>query len=403
MRGRDLPCVRTARYAIAASTTWTELPGGLIGDTPSCRESPFGHRLILDQAPWPDRWAACYAQWREEHAGKGVKTAWLCFEAPGVRACPRPPPGVEAHTLSTQELDPGALAIAPRHDPPRGIVVRAVEGGEWDRLEELSIRVNGWQDEPPSRAYLRWALAERRAQVEAGRGVQWAALNADGDVLSAAAVIDGPSDARFQDVQTDPAHRGRGLASSLVAGLARRHLGHSRARPLWIAAERHTQPERMYERIGFRTRFTCWEFAHPAPRTDGEIHELVDEFEAGRLPVEQWHHREHLLVATWMLRHESGPRAALARLRAGLQRYLDAHGIETTLTTGYHETITRGWLELVNRELDPRLPLADAALGVCLRLDDKAVLLEHWSREVLTSAAARATWVEPDLRPIGVL
>ncbi len=399
MRARDLPCVRTARFAIARSTTWREVEAGLIGDTPACRSASFGHRLILDEPPWP-HFEQHLATWRSAHAGKGVPTAYLCFEAEGVQSCPEAPPGLVAYTLSAMGLDAAALQQFTARPLPEAITIRPAQAADWPALHALGLLINSWQDDDSGQAYLRWALAERRAQVEDGHGAQWAAFAPDGSAIAAAAVIDGPHDSRYQDVQTHPEWRGRGLASSLVAGLAKRHLDRRPDRPLWITAERDSEPERIYARIGFRTRFTSWEFGHPAPRSDAEIAQLLADFEASTLPTEQWHHREHLLVAAALLRVEPDLPHALDRLRDGLHRFLDAHGIETGPTSGYHETITRGWLELMQRELDPDLPLEDAALRACLRLGDKLQLLSHWSRDVLLSPESRAAWIEPDLRPI---
>lgn len=393
MKARELPCVRTARYAIARSTRWTGGPGCLIVDTPSCRHTSFGHRIITDTPPWLD-WTRWYALWREHHGDKDVATAYLCFEAPGEVEAPSAPPGITPYVLSAMRLDRHALhAFTPR-PMPAGLELRAVQGDDWRALKELALTVNHWHGDPTGDAYLDWALAERRAQVQE-RGQQLAVF--DGErAVAAAALIDGPTDSRYQDVQTHPEHRGRGLASRLVSELAHGSL----APVLWIAAERGSQPERIYERIGFRTRSTSWEFGHPSPRSEAQIATLTAALEDGSLAPDDWHHREHLLVAAQLLRQGPTFQAALDRMRAALRCFLAAQGIETTQSAGYHETITRGWLLLVQRELDPHLPLADAALAACLALGDKRTLLQHWRRETLTSWDSRRSWVEPDLAPI---
>jgi len=385
--------VRTARYAIARSTRWTDGDDCLIGDTPTCRSTSFGHRFVLDSPPWDD-WAGWFQRWREVHAGKGVATAYLCFEAKGTPETPASPPGVVAYTLSSMLLDPDAFASFEPRPLPDGLTMRPVVGEDWLALRDLAVAVNGWEEDPSGRAYLDWALEERRAQVEGGRAAQRAVFNGE-KAVAAAAVVEGPADARYQDVQTHPDHRGRGLATALVAELARGRQG-----ALWIVAERGSQPERIYDRVGFRTETTAFEFGHPSPRTDAEIEAIARALEDGTLALADWHHREHLLVAAWLLRTESTFDAALDRLRAALKTFLAAQGIETTQTAGYHETITRAWLTLVQREFDPALSLQDAALKASLALGDK-LLLQHWKRETLMSWDSRRAWVEPDLTPLG--
>ena len=70
---------------------------------------------------------------------------------------------------------------------------------------------------------------------------------------------------------------------------------------------------------------------------------------------------------------------------------------------GYHETITRFYMWAVRRELlaEPLdKSLAELANDLAVALADRSLPLVYWSRERLMSAAARAGWVEPDLRSL---
>ena len=75
----------------------------------------------------------------------------------------------------------------------------------------------------------------------------------------------------------------------------------------------------------------------------GEVPRLVARFEDCTLPKEEWTHRAHLTVGLWYatrLPYE----AALGAMRDGILRLNQAHGVPTTPTRGYHETITRFYL-----------------------------------------------------------
>jgi hypothetical protein len=141
----------------------------------------------------------------------------------------------------------------------------------------------------------------------------------------------------------------------------------------------------------------------PADRpwaTAHEVTDLVARFTDGTLPASEWTHRAHLTVALWYATHH--PTAdALSLMREGILRLNQAHGVPNTPARGYHETITRFYMHVVQQHL--RLePVdddwADRANRVYQRLGARDLPLRHYSEARLKSAEARAGWVEPDLR-----
>ena len=137
-------------------------------------------------------------------------------------------------------------------------------------------------------------------------------------------------------------------------------------------------------------------------RTTEEILALVRRFEDCTLPREEWTHAAHLTVALWHLLQFDWPEA-VARVRRGIKRYNAAHGIRTTPTGGYHETLTLFWLRTVRAFLEAERNEARALVRLANELTasaDKSLPLEHYTRERLFSPEARANWVEPDLKPL---
>jgi cytochrome c2 len=70
---------------------------------------------------------------------------------------------------------------------------------------------------------------------------------------------------------------------------------------------------------------------------------------------------------------------------------------------GYHETITVFWLRLVaafaaRAEVGPSL--AEVANRLIVECDNKELIYDYYSRELIESAKAKAEWVEPDLRKL---
>ena len=131
--------------------------------------------------------------------------------------------------------------------------------------------------------------------------------------------------------------------------------------------------------------------------TDREIEEVVGKFEGCQFALEEFTHARHLTVACWYLCTMS-PEAALSRMRDGLLRFIGHHGKQ-----GYHETITRFWMELLRSSLlqaSPKAQLMDKVNNTLKRFTNKDVLFMYYSRERVMSEAAKADWVEPDLRRI---
>jgi GNAT superfamily N-acetyltransferase len=92
----------------------------------------------------------------------------------------------------------------------------------------------------------------QRSLVEQGRGVWWGAF-VDGVLASSLGVFGaGAGLARYQDVETHPAYRRRGLATALVQAAGRHALAELGARRLVIVADPDDDAVRVYRRAGFR-------------------------------------------------------------------------------------------------------------------------------------------------------
>jgi hypothetical protein len=135
-------------------------------------------------------------------------------------------------------------------------------------------------------------------------------------------------------------------------------------------------------------------------RTTEEVLALVRRFDDCTLPREEWTHAAHLTVALWHLLQYDWPEA-VARVRLGIQRYNAAHGIRTTTTGSYHETLTLFWMRRVRAFLETGRNEARALVALANDLADSAdrnLPLAYYTRERLFSTEARASWVEPDLK-----
>jgi hypothetical protein len=136
--------------------------------------------------------------------------------------------------------------------------------------------------------------------------------------------------------------------------------------------------------------------------SDEELEELVSGFEDGSLPKPRWTHRAHLAVGLVYCDRMPAP-VALALLRERIRRYNVASGGENTSTAGYHETITRFYVYVVRRfiaEDREEGTLAERANRLFQRYGARDLPRRYYSEARLFSVEARASWVDPDLRPL---
>ena len=131
---------------------------------------------------------------------------------------------------------------------------------------------------------------------------------------------------------------------------------------------------------------------------DDEIRTLVESFEACSFHPSEFRHHQHLTVALWYVRHLT-PEEAVTRMTSGIRRLAEAYG-----KSGYHETITLFWLRIVSdfeAKADAGASLAAIANQLIDYCNDKNLILDYYSAELLESPRAKVEWVEPDLKKLG--
>ena len=127
------------------------------------------------------------------------------------------------------------------------------------------------------------------------------------------------------------------------------------------------------------------------------IRDVVQKFENCEYKAEEFTHAHHLTVACWYLCTMSSEQA-LARMRTGLKKFIAHHGKQ-----GYHETITRFWMELLAAYLEGapgEMLLVSRVNSVVERFGSKQILFSYYTRERVMSDAAKQAWIAPDLQGI---
>ena len=124
--------------------------------------------------------------------------------------------------------------------------------------------------------------------------------------------------------------------------------------------------------------------------TDAEILALVLKLEMCEIAPTEFRHRHHLAVSVAYL-YASDYATALERMRSTLKRFIGHHGLK-----GYHETITRFWMQQVSDRLDRSLCLCESVRQIQEQLGDKNLVYRYYRKEILNSAEAKERWIEAD-------
>lgn len=149
--------------------------------------------------------------------------------------------------LQLEREDVLATSSGPEQRPPaRGYRIGEIRGDEdWAQAAAAAD-----QPTPAHAEFARRRAATRRAIVERGRAAFFGAF-ADGALAASLGIVDcGAGIFRYQDVQTAPEHRRRGLASHLV-GVAADWAAARGCRQWVIIADTGSDAGRLYRSLGF--------------------------------------------------------------------------------------------------------------------------------------------------------
>jgi hypothetical protein len=128
---------------------------------------------------------------------------------------------------------------------------------------------------------------------------------------------------------------------------------------------------------------------------------FLDAWKSGTLTRAAFTHAAHVAVAaTFAFDHD--PAEAFRLTKEGIQAFNASVGVVSTETSGYHETLTRFWSQVIGKFVRDggfasRLDAVRAAVEVYG--ERRNLYKKYYSFDVVADRRARREWVPPDLYP----
>ena len=243
--------MRTEALVMGAGSVWEDLGDRVIQRTPSEPTYWYGNRVIWRVPPTDlERHLAAMAEAFPE-APHGVVT----WDVPDMAPPDGLPDGWQLDHAQTMALE-GQIAEAA---DPEGLALRPIETDEdWAQVVALQTETTVPEGEPVLPAHAEFQarrFAHRRADCAAGRSAWFGAF--DGDLLVGdMGIVVGQGLARYQNVETRPSHRRRGIAATLLRHALRWARDRDPECLAVIVADRDSAPGRLYARAGFTVHET---------------------------------------------------------------------------------------------------------------------------------------------------
>jgi hypothetical protein len=138
--------------------------------------------------------------------------------------------------------------------------------------------------------------------------------------------------------------------------------------------------------------------AYPFLASDSALRQFVRQWEERVLPKAEWTHAAHVAVCAFYTA-EFGPPEALRRMRAGIPLYNLAVGTLNTGDSGYHETLTCFWAQVIGDFITSGqfLTAFDAVGTTLIRFGhERRLHTSFHSFDVVADRRARREWIPPD-------
>ncbi len=239
---------QTDLMVLGADANFSSHGGALVIRCPANPSYFWGNLLLFPRAPAADAVKASIASFHAAMAGAGLKHVTIGWDDPAGDA-----PAIAAFEALGFTAERGTVLTTAEAVVGRGhdFEIRAPESdADWEALLVMQLDSS---EQPYPRAFRETYQRARnvllRQAIKAGRAV-WRCVWVDGQPVGSMGLYAGAGLGRFQEVQTHPDFRRRGICSALLVATAQagRELGAER---LVIVSDSGSVAEQIYRQHGF--------------------------------------------------------------------------------------------------------------------------------------------------------
>jgi RimJ/RimL family protein N-acetyltransferase len=226
----------------------------LVIRTPSNPTFYWGNFLLFSHAPQPGD----YSKWRDTFAMEIGAPPQVRHETFGWDTTTGAVGAIQPFLAAGFHLNQNVVLTAQQvHPPPnytQAVTVRPLSSdGDWEQALANQIRCREPDhDEAGYALFKQRQMARYRDMAAAGLGA-WFGVFIGGQLVADSGIFHHQELARFQEVETHPDYRRRGIGGTMVYAAARYALAHFDIQTLVIVADRDSAPARLYASIGFET------------------------------------------------------------------------------------------------------------------------------------------------------
>ena len=153
--------------------------------------------------------------------------------------------------------------------------------------------------------------------------------------------------------------------------------------------------------VGWRGGFYKLDLDSPHLASSTSLEQFVSDWERGVLPRNRWNHVAHITIIAHYA-FDCDAEKSSQRMKSGILNYNRSVGIRDTEDSGYHETLTRFWTNLINGfvrdgHFSSRLEAVRGAVKAFGADRDHYRL--YYSFDVKSDRRSRREFVAPDRQP----
>jgi len=145
-------------------------------------------------------------------------------------------------------------------------------------------------------------------------------------------------------------------------------------------------------------RFIITEVTHSFLESAEALDAFVADWRDGHLPKSAWTHAAHVATAAYHA-FDAPPEAVFDAMKRGILYFNSCAGVVSGPDSGYHETLTRCWSNLITRAIADARPesrFAAATHAVQIFGEDRNIPQRFYTFDVVRDRRARREWIPPD-------